>query len=221
MAPSRSISRVSTGASCSTSAFAISSTAVISSALTGFGCEKSKRSRSGATSEPFCATCVPSVCRSASCSRCVAEWLARMAVRLRGIDRELHRVARARAVRPPSCRYGRRARPPCARYRSRGSARRPPKRSCRCRRPGRRTRRRTASGSRTSAPRLAGAERLASRRRPSPARARSPPLPPCRSRGIPSPRAGRGASARRFPSRRRRSRTSWRAPPPAAAPWRR
>ena len=43
--------------------------------------EKSKRSRSGATSEPFCATCVPSTCRSASCRRWVAEWLARVAVR--------------------------------------------------------------------------------------------------------------------------------------------
>ena len=38
---------------------------------------KSKRSRSGATSEPFCVTCGPSRRRSASCSRWVAEWLAR------------------------------------------------------------------------------------------------------------------------------------------------
>ena len=44
--------------------------------------EKSKRSRSGATSEPFCATCLPSTSRSASCSRCVAEWIgARVGVR--------------------------------------------------------------------------------------------------------------------------------------------
>ena len=47
----------------------------------GLGCEKSKRSRSGATSEPFCATWSPSTWRSASCSRCVAEWLARIALR--------------------------------------------------------------------------------------------------------------------------------------------
>jgi hypothetical protein len=34
---------------------------------------KSKRSRSGATSEPFWVTWVPSTLRSAACSRCVAE----------------------------------------------------------------------------------------------------------------------------------------------------
>ena len=42
---------------------------------------KSKRSRSGATSEPFCVTCSPRRRRSASCSRWVAEWLARSAAR--------------------------------------------------------------------------------------------------------------------------------------------
>ena len=39
----------------------------------------SKRSRSGATSEPFCATWVPRPRRSASCRRCVAEWWPRIA----------------------------------------------------------------------------------------------------------------------------------------------
>ena len=81
MASSIAIRRVSTGAFCRMMALAMSSTAATSSALIGLGCEKSKRRRSGATSEPFCATCVPSTWRSASCSRCVAEWLARVAVR--------------------------------------------------------------------------------------------------------------------------------------------
>ena len=81
MASSMAISRVSTGAFCRMMAFAMSSTAATSSALIGLVCEKSKRSRSGATSEPFCATWVPSTWRSASCSRCVAEWLARVAER--------------------------------------------------------------------------------------------------------------------------------------------
>ena len=36
----------------------MASTAAISSGVMGLVCEKSKRSRSGATSEPFCATCV-------------------------------------------------------------------------------------------------------------------------------------------------------------------
>ena len=52
----RAIRRVSTGAFCSTMALARSSTRSISSRVIGLGCEKSKRSRSGATSEPFCAT---------------------------------------------------------------------------------------------------------------------------------------------------------------------
>ncbi|MFO1125029.1 MAG: hypothetical protein U1E25_06945 [Methylocystis sp.] len=39
----------------------------------GFGWVKSKRSRSGATSDPFCATWSPSTWRSASCRICVAE----------------------------------------------------------------------------------------------------------------------------------------------------
>ena len=44
----------------------------VSSGVTGWKCEKSNRSRSGATSEPACRTCVPSRWRSAACSRCVA-----------------------------------------------------------------------------------------------------------------------------------------------------
>ena len=51
------------------------------SAVSGAQWEKSKRSRSGATSEPFWATCSPRTCRSAQWSRCVAEWLRRMASR--------------------------------------------------------------------------------------------------------------------------------------------
>ena len=55
-ASSSAISRVVTGEFCSTMSLAMSSTRSISSAVIGLGCEKSKRSRSGATSEPFCAT---------------------------------------------------------------------------------------------------------------------------------------------------------------------
>ena len=49
-----------------------SSTAAISGAARAEPCEKSKRRRSGATSDPFCATPSPSTARSAACSRCVA-----------------------------------------------------------------------------------------------------------------------------------------------------
>ncbi len=53
-----------------------------SSADSAVKCAKSKRSRSGATSEPACLTCAPSVCRSAACSRWVAVWLRRVASRV-------------------------------------------------------------------------------------------------------------------------------------------
>ena len=66
-------SRVMTGEFSSTFSLASASIRSISSSLIGLGCEKSKRSRSGATSEPFCATCVPSRSRKAACSRWVAE----------------------------------------------------------------------------------------------------------------------------------------------------
>ena len=66
-------------------------------AVIGFGWAMSKRSRSGATSEPFCATWSPRTWRSASCSRWVAEWLARVAERRRVVDRELDRHADPRA----------------------------------------------------------------------------------------------------------------------------
>jgi hypothetical protein len=55
-ASSTAISRVVTAAFWSTMSLAMSSTRISSSAVTGFGCEMSKRSRSGETSEPFCAT---------------------------------------------------------------------------------------------------------------------------------------------------------------------
>ena len=64
-----------------------------SSGVTRLGMAKSKRSRSGATSEPFCATCGPSTRFSAACSRCVAEWLARVARRRSPSTRQLDRVA--------------------------------------------------------------------------------------------------------------------------------
>ena len=67
------ISRVVTSVFSRMRAFTSASTQAISSPVNGRGCETSKRSRSGAFRLPFCATCVPSRRRSASCSRCVAE----------------------------------------------------------------------------------------------------------------------------------------------------
>ena len=67
------ISRVVTAVFWRMRAFTSPSTQARSSGVIGVGWETSKRSRSGAFSEPFCATCVPSRRRSASCSRCVAE----------------------------------------------------------------------------------------------------------------------------------------------------
>src|SRR5574337_697774 len=77
-ASSRLMSRVETSAFSNTMRLAISSTAAISSGLIAFGWAKSKRSRSGATSEPFCATWSPRTSRRASCRMWVAEWLARV-----------------------------------------------------------------------------------------------------------------------------------------------
>ena len=51
--------------------------------MTGEKCVKSKRRRSGATSDPACFTCVPSTWRSAACIRWVAVWLRRVASRNR------------------------------------------------------------------------------------------------------------------------------------------
>src|SRR3984893_7325852 len=72
-ASSTAISRVVTSSFSSTTSLAISSMRLNSSGVIGFGCTKSKRNRSGATSEPRCAIWSPSTCRSASCRRCVAE----------------------------------------------------------------------------------------------------------------------------------------------------
>ena len=76
------------------------------SRVTALKCTKSKRSRSGATSEPACLTCGPSTCRSAACSRCVAVWLRRVASR----DRRRPQPSRDRAVpASPLCDVRRRA----------------------------------------------------------------------------------------------------------------
>src|SRR5262245_27134811 len=69
----------------------------ISSADTGASWVKSKRSRSGATSEPFWSACGPSTARSAACSRCVPEWLRTVAPRL-AIDAQLRGIARTHAA---------------------------------------------------------------------------------------------------------------------------
>ena len=115
-------------------------------------CVKSKRSRSGPTSDPACVTCGPSTSRSAQCRRCVPEWLRTVAARAVGVDREVRPSRRSRcgrARRAPGARSGRRR--ASARPRSRSGPRRP--RSRRCRRPARRSRRRTASRSTTTSTR--------------------------------------------------------------------
>ncbi len=61
--------------------FVRSSIRSISSGDSGASCVKSKRSRSGATSEPFCSACGPSTERSAACKRWVPEWLRTVAAR--------------------------------------------------------------------------------------------------------------------------------------------
>ncbi len=73
MAASGSISWVETGALRRICAFTSASMAAISSGLTALRWLKSKRSRSGATSEPFWVTCGPRWRLSAACNRCVAE----------------------------------------------------------------------------------------------------------------------------------------------------
>src|SRR5216683_7942838 len=77
IASSGVISRVSTGLFSRIRSLTSSSILRSSSSEIGLVWLMSKRSRSGATSEPFWVTCSPRWRRSASCSRCVAEWWAR------------------------------------------------------------------------------------------------------------------------------------------------
>ena len=81
--------------------------------VSGWKCEKSKRSRSGATSEPFCCTCVPSTCAAPRAAggwrNDSARWPARRArVHLRATS---HRPRGCRPARPagPGARAPRRA----------------------------------------------------------------------------------------------------------------
>ena len=69
-----------------------SSTCCFSSGDSGAKCEKSKRRRSSATSEPFWVTCSPSTLRSAQCRRWVAEWLRRMALRRSPSTRQVDHI---------------------------------------------------------------------------------------------------------------------------------
>jgi hypothetical protein len=57
-------------------------TCLSSPSVMGWKCAKSKRSRSGCTSEPACLTCLPSSSRSAQCSKCVAVWLRAVRARI-------------------------------------------------------------------------------------------------------------------------------------------
>ena len=75
LAVSMSVTRVSTGVLARTCSFTIRSMRSSSSAVTASKWEKSNRSRSALTREPFWATCSPSTVRSAACRRWVAEWL--------------------------------------------------------------------------------------------------------------------------------------------------
>ena len=63
---------VLTGSFFRMAALTIRSTSSNCSGVTAEKCWKSKRRRSGATSEPACLTCGPSTLRSAACSRWVA-----------------------------------------------------------------------------------------------------------------------------------------------------
>mmetsp|Transcript_18019 Transcript_18019/g.55923 ORF Transcript_18019/g.55923 Transcript_18019/m.55923 type:complete len:338 (-) Transcript_18019:1789-2802(-) len=64
-----------TGSASAMSLRTMPSTLASCSGVTGFGCEKSKRSRSAVLSEPFCAMWSPSTSRSAKLSECVHVWL--------------------------------------------------------------------------------------------------------------------------------------------------
>ena len=122
-----------------------SSTRCFSSSVSGAPCEKSKRRRSGATSEPFWVTCAPSTWRSAQCSRCVAEWLRRMSSRRLDVDGELDGVADAQLARRRPRRSGPTASTPGACSRARASCRLGRGRASPRRPSGRPARRRTAS----------------------------------------------------------------------------
>ena len=63
-------------------ALTICSTLRISSSVTFWKWEKSKRNESGVTNEPFCSMCSPNTSRKAASSKWVAEWLAAQAARL-------------------------------------------------------------------------------------------------------------------------------------------
>lgn len=58
------------------------STSAISSAVTAWGWEMSKRVDSAVTKEPFCSTCPPNTSRRALCIRWVALWLRILALRI-------------------------------------------------------------------------------------------------------------------------------------------
>ena len=81
-ASSKGSCRITAGALRRISPLTSRSTVSSSAGVTGWVCEKSKRSRSGATSEPRCTTCLPSAWRSAACSKCVAEWFSTVAWRV-------------------------------------------------------------------------------------------------------------------------------------------
>ena len=83
------------------------------SRVSALKCAKSKRRRSGATSEPACLTCGRGPARSAAWSRCVAVWLRRVAARrrTRRFPRRPARQSRCRRCAHGPCARGRRSPP--------------------------------------------------------------------------------------------------------------
>ena len=112
-AASRSVQNGSTVMFSRTASLTRSSTCSRSRSFTGLVCVKSKRSRSGATSEPACVTWVPRTFRSAAWRRCVPVWWSRRPWR-RGDSTEAATSSPSR--KPPSTTRRRCAIRPAPRY---------------------------------------------------------------------------------------------------------
>ena len=82
-----------------TRALTRSSTLRFSSSVSGAKCEKSKRRRSGATSEPFCVTCAPSTCAQRPVQEVRRRVVAADGVAALDVDVELDGVADAQLAR--------------------------------------------------------------------------------------------------------------------------
>ena len=101
-ASSIGVTNVRTGIASKTFSLTIRSTRVFSSGVSGWVCEKSKRSLSGRTAEPACLTWSPSTSRSAAWSRCVAVWFACVGKRSLQLTTASTRVSGASGACSPS-----------------------------------------------------------------------------------------------------------------------